>query len=455
MLRRTFLRRAGSALTFGLLGGCSAAVERPGPSRQQKVLILGAGIAGLAAARVLHDAGFQVQILEGRQRIGGRIWTSHAWQDVPLDLGASWIHGTEGNPIAQIAAARGIRTAPTDYDNGDTYAIDGTRVDDRELARLERQFRRMQRRITRSAPPPATLQDAIESDAEWQALAESEQAALLHLFHVNVEHELAGSLAELSAQNPDDSEGFAGGDVLFPGGYEQIWRAVAEGLDVRLAQLVQHVAVRQHGVTVATDEREFHADRLIVTLPIGVLKAGRVTFDPPLPASKQHAIDATGSGLLDKLYLRFDQPFWDTSLEVLDRISRRHGRWNEWLNLQPHTREPVLLGFNAADYARLSARKSDEELVADAMAVLRTIHGPSAPDPIAWQRSNWSTDPFALGSYSFNTVGANRRTRRELGRPVGDRLFFAGEATSQDYPSTVHGAYLSGKRAADEVRRSD
>ena len=110
-----------------------------------------------------------------------------------------------------------------------------------------------------------------------------------------------------------------------------------------------------------------------------------------------------------------------------------------------------MLGFNAAGYAREAAELTDEVLVADAMDVLRKLYGPNIPEPTEAQRSNWSKDPFALCAYSFNAIGADINTRRTLARPVASQLYFAGEATALEYPFTVHGAYLSGQRAAAEI----
>ena len=106
------------------------------------------------------------------------------------------------------------------------------------------------------------------------------------------------------------------------------------------------------GVEVQTNRAIFVADRVIVTLPIGVLQAGAVHFDPPLPGEKQEAIATIGAGLLDKLFLHFPTIFWDRDVEVLDWVSDEYGRWGEWINIAAYTGKPVLLGFNAAGYPR-------------------------------------------------------------------------------------------------------
>lgn len=115
----------------------------------------------------------------------------------------------------------------------------------------------------------------------------------------------------------------------------------------------------------------------MVTLPLGVLQAGTVAFDPPLPTDKATAIERLGMGLLDKVYLRFPEVFWDAEADAIGWASPdADGRWAEWLNVAKFTGEPVLLGFNAAGSAEQLEVMGDEDVVADAMAVLRTIYGP-------------------------------------------------------------------------------
>ena len=117
----------------------------------------------------------------------------------------------------------------------------------------------------------------------------------------------------------------------------------------------------------------------------------------------------------------------------------------------PYIKKPILLAFNAADFGTQLEGWSDEKIVAEGMAVLRSMFGEESPDPQSVQITRWIADPFAGGSYSFPQVGAPADARSILAEPIGDRLFFAGEATSSNYPATVHGAYLSGEREANRI----
>jgi monoamine oxidase len=228
---------------------------------------------------------------------------------------------------------------------------------------------------------------------------------------------------------------------------------LATGLDIRLNQAVMQIAYSDTGVTVTTDSDIFEADRAIVTLPIGVLKQGDIAFEPALPEKKQTAIDALGAGVLNKIYLQFSEVFWERSPDWLSYISAAKGEFTTWLNIYRYTDQPILLAFNAGSFGQEIEAWSDAQIIDRAMATMRLISGQDSPDPIDAQITRWHSDPFARCSYSYPAVGMTDRTRADLAAPIGDRLFFAGEATHSDYPSTVHGAYLSGQREAERIRQ--
>lgn len=447
MQRREFLKL--SALV-ALTTACQLTTVTP-HNAPETILIIGAGIAGLGAARQLHDAGHNVTVIEARSRVGGRIWTSRVWENAPVDLGASWIHGQVGNPMTSLAEQAGLKRFETDYENAILYDSSGDVVSDAAWDRLEAHYAALMADAALIATDAMTLHEAMTQTAQWKTATPLAQQQLLHMVNTTIEHEFAGSIHEISASNIDDSAAYGGSDVMFPEGYGQICDALAQDLDIQLDHVVERIIDTETGVRVQTKEAIFEADRAIITLPVGVLKNRNVTFEPPLPTAKQAAIATMGVGVLDKLYLQFPTIFWDETVEIIDVISAEHGRWNEWLNLAAYTGEPILLGFNAADYAHTLATWRDEAVVADALDVLRTLYGAAIPDPVRWQRTNWLHDPFARGSYSFNGIGASRRTRRVLAEPVNERLYFAGEATSADYSATVHGAYLSGRAAATAI----
>jgi monoamine oxidase len=448
VLRRDFLKAA-------VAGAVVLATKRM-PARaisDESILILGAGVAGLSTAKFLQQAGYSdIKILEGRQRIGGRTWTSHAWDDLPLDMGASWIHGIDNNPIWDLAQSAGIETVETSEDDVVAYYADGSQLTDAEAQELQDEGEA----LLAAAEPDEdeedySLQEAIDEVLADETLSDDERQALDFWLGTVIGHEYAAELRELSALSWAEDEGYDGAEVIFQKGYEQIVNLLAQNLDIKLEQIVQEIHIEEDGVRVVTHQGEFRADRCVVTLPLGVLKKGDVRFSPALPDDKQEAIELLGMGLLNKLYLRFPSVFWEAEAGWIDYLAPEKGEWLEWLNFDYYLGAPVLLGFNSGDYGRRLEAMSDEQIVARAMETLRRIYGDDIPEPTQWQVTRWAADPFSYGSYSYNGVGSSHESREALAEPIDGVLFFAGEATVSDFPSTVHGAYLSGVRAAQAL----
>ena len=239
---------------------------------------------------------------------------------------------------------------------------------------------------------------------------------------------------------------------MFTKGYSALPAYFARGLDIRYQQIVNRIHYPSTGaVSVETQSGTFTADRVLVTLPLGVLKGAGVAFDPLLPTNKTQAITKLGMGVLNKCVLRFSRVFWAENYDWLGYVSTLNGQWAEWVSLSRQLQKPILVGFNAADYGRQIEALSDSQIVAGAMATLRKIYGSAIPDPVSFQITRWAGDPLSLGSYSYLPVGATPPLRDTLAANVNRTLFFAGEATHRKYPATVHGAYLSGLRAAQEI----
>lgn len=424
-------------------------------SRRADVLVLGAGMAGLAAARDLTRRGYHVIVLEARAHIGGRTWTDDSL-GLPLDLGASWIHGTNGNPLTQLADAAGAKRVRTDYENITRYASDGSELSAREDAEIDEILETLEELIAEwqeEFEDDASLQAAIQVYLEAEDLPAETLRQAWYAVNTAIEHEYAADVSDLSLYWFDDAGDYGGGDVIFPGGYGQLVSHLADGLDIRLGHIVRSVEADPSGVRVQTDQGQFAADKAVVALPLGVLKSQDISFDPPLPAEKRRAMERIGFGVLNKLYLQFDEVFWDADAHLLGYISERKGEWCEWINFAPLVGAPVLLGFNAGRFGLEIESWSDEQVVASALSVLRRIYGPDVPQPRGWLVTRWGRDPFARGSYSSLMPGASPDDYDTMAAQVGDVLFFAGEHTHRQHPATVHGAYLSGLRASEEVDR--
>jgi monoamine oxidase len=430
-------------------------------SEATEVIVIGAGIAGLAAANKLRSLDYDVLVLEARDRIGGRIWTDHSW-NLPIELGAAWIHGTEGNPVMDLAHQFGLKTQITDYENHWLYNAQGKLVKDSVQEAIEERLEDVLEEVEYLREIMADekvkdipLQQAIDEVLTGWRLSTQQRLELNYAIAAEIEHDYAADSTQLSCYHWDEGDAFDGDDCLFPKGYDQLVKTLADPLDIRLEQVVQQVSYDKKGVCITSDRGTFTADYAILTLPLGVLKANVVEFSPPLPALKQAVIRRLGMGLLNKVVLRFPEVFWDQEAEVIGYIAPTKGEWPEFFNLQPVTGEPILVGFTAGTYAQELEGWSDEEIVASAMNVLHTLYGKAIPEPQAWQIVRWRSDPYSRGAYSFIPPGATDEDYDVLAKPVGNRLFFAGEATSRRYAATVHGALLSGWREADRINNID
>lgn len=409
------------------------------------VIVIGAGIAGLAAARTLVDAGARVVVLEASGRIGGRIHTDRSL-GLPVEVGAGWVHGPDGNPISQLARSAGLETFLTDDENLEVLRADGAPVSDADVVRGEARLARL----------AATIDDAVDADmAMSEAIrrfgdGELDDPLTRWMLSAYLEFLTGGSIDDISATMWDEDDGFAGADVILPAGYDQILPQLARGLDIRFGEMVQSIAYGSDGVSVITANGTFQANQLICTLPIGVLKAGSVTFNPPLPNAYQTAIQALGLGQVTKLALRFDAPFWPTDVQYFGVTTEPMGRWPYFKNTMTYDDVPLIMGMSLGSYAPIADAMSAEDAAADMMDVLRGVFGTEIPEPTGILKSKWSRDPLALGAYSFAKVGALPDDFNRFAEPIGP-LHFAGEHTTFDYHGNVHGAYLSGIRAAEAI----
>jgi len=423
------------------------------------IIVVGAGVAGLAAANQLQQAGYRVTVLEARDRIGGRIWTSDQMAGIPLDLGASWIHGIVGNPLSTLAVEADVEAMVTDIESYTVYMDDSIRLNDADMEETDALYKIILAEVQIEA-------EELEIDQPLgfllkQAFARHDLNARnrrLVEYNINsiIEQEYAADVDTLSAWWWEEYGTFDGADVLFPNGYQWLPSHLSRGLSIELNTIISSITYdADHGVTLITRHgHTFEADAALITVPIGVLKQGSITFNPPLPANKQAAIDHLNMGVLNKVYMRFPHVFWDAESDWIDYVPLIKGEWSDFLNLAPVTNEAILMAFNAGDYGEATERFSDAQIIGDAMKTLRAMYGAQIPDPIDWIITRWKSDPFAGGSYSSNGVGASNEDREALSAPIDEVLFFAGEATHNKYFGSVHGALLTGWRAVDEIQKA-
>ncbi|WP_326498526.1 flavin monoamine oxidase family protein [Mycobacterium sp. Aquia_216] len=439
-----------SAVTGGLVAACPSghhsAPPPPPPELKpdtQSVLIVGAGMAGLAAARSLVDAGWPVRLIEARDRIGGRVYTNRDW-GVPIEMGASWIHGTANGPMMNLARKARAQVIPTDYNGWAKLAVDP------RLAPMDYDPDPWRTFVERACDRVngGSVGAAVDAAAKREQLSTSDRAQLAFFVATEIEDEYAAGADQLSATTFDAGDYADGDQAVITNGYDALPKLLADGLQIVLNTAVTAITRRDDAVVVHAGNQSFEGPAAIVTVPLGVLKAGSIAFDPPLPEGHARAVNALGFGVLSKSFFRFDQRTWKTDNAFYLFMGTDPGAWAQWFTLSSAA-GPIVVAFNAGDRGRGVETSSVADVTARALPIARQLFG--GITPVEVRTSSWSTDPYAWGSYSFHAPGSGLEDRRRLQEPIGDRLYLAGEAVDVKNPSTVIGAVLSGRNVADQL----
>ncbi|KAL2321214.1 hypothetical protein Fmac_030183 [Flemingia macrophylla] len=437
------------------------------------IIVIGAGLAGLVAARQLVFLGFRVAILEGRTRPGGRVKTKKMSGDgveAAADFGGSVLTGINGNPLGVLARQLGLPLHKV-RDICPLYLPDGRSVDSEVDSRVEVSFNKLLERVcklrqamieeVKSVDVP--LGTALEAFRRVYKVAEDKEERMLLNWHLaNLEYANATLMSNLSMAYWDQDDPYEmGGDHCFiPGGNEIFVRAMAEDLPIFYGRTVECVKYGSDGVVVWAGGQEFRGDMVLCTVPLGVLKKGDIEFVPELPQRKKDAIHRLGFGLLNKVAMLFPYNFWggdiDTFGHLTEDLSMR-GEFFLFYSYSSVSGGPLLVALVAGEAAIRFEMMSPVESVRRVLNILKDIFNPKGivvPDPVQVGCTRWGKDHFAYGSYSYVAVGSSGDDYDILAESVGDgRVFFAGEATSKQYPATMHGAFLSGMREAANILR--
>ncbi|XP_042449642.1 polyamine oxidase 3-like [Zingiber officinale] len=434
-------------------------------SRSPSAIVIGGGFAGIAAAHALKNAAFQVVLLESRDRIGGRVHTDYSF-GFPVDMGAAWLHGVcNENPLASWIGRLGLPIYRTSGDNSvlydhdlESYALfdgDGHQVPQDLVEKVGKVFETIleeANKLRYETNEDMSIAQAIKLVMERHSYLRQEGLAnnVLQWYLCRMEGWFATDADNISLKNWDQEVLLPGGHGLMVRGYRPIINTLAKGLDIRLRHRVTKIVWGTKGVKVTVNhDKTFHADAAIVTVPLGVLKAKIINFEPRLPDWKEEAIDGIGVGTENKIVLHFDKVFWP-NVEFLGVVSSSAYGCSYFLNLHKATGNPVLVYMPAGRLAYDIEKMSDEDAAKFAFSQLKRILS-DASEPIQYLVSHWGVDENSLGSYSYDAVGKPREYFERLRIPV-DNLFFAGEATCNKYTGTVHGAFSTGLTAAEECR---
>ena len=417
------------------------------PATSWDAIVVGAGAAGLAAARRLTGEGSRVLVLEARDRSGGRVWTDREFAGIPVELGAEFIHGDEVITW-EVVRELGLET------------LHWTKLDDSLVRTEEGEWLTM--RTARAADP------GLEITRSWelpQVLAgryedlhgylrrigfERKQLRYVERWFANAQGESSRFLsaaATLRGLRRADENGH--GDYRLPGGYDRVIEHLAEGIEIRLGLEVESVEWGSGGAQVTTGGGEvLEAASLLLTVPLGVLQAGDITFRPELPDEKLIALAGMRMGPVIKMIYRFDEAI--ASPEIMAIYSRNNPPmwWSPSFGSAGggvHVWSAFVSGANAAS---LLALGEEGALEAGVRALAEDLG--RGLEPTAAVLVDWPSDPHAKGGYSFVLPGHDGS--RELLARAAPPLFFAGEATAPEHQAaTVHGALASGRRAAAEI----
>ncbi len=446
--RRRFLGGLGA----GAILSTTARAQNPATRvRKPQVVVIGAGVSGLTVAKALSNFGVSVVVLESKPRIGGRIDT-RTMGGVAQDMGASWVMGTSmSNPVAQYLTWKGVSLQNDNvpyhmFEEGTGYLSQG------QLNNLWSRFvnfTNMLPVLRNTLGPNANVDQGIELFLNTMGYSGVSRERTRYMIQTEAETIYAGSIYDISLEWFWEDSAF-GGPIAFPqGGYGQLIDYLAEGLEIRLNTSVTSIDHFNSKVVVPTPQETLHADHVVVTVPLGVLKSGAIQFNPPLPVAKTDAISRLGMSGMEKVVLTFDNVFW-SSVNDLYFKSLTDGEFSYVKDVTSFSGTPTIMGFSGGDYAAQMHTQSVDQLVDRLVAILGDLSGSSAPQPTNTHVTRWGTDPNFGGSYSYWAVGSSPADNVSLSLPEG-RVLFAGEATDQLYFGTVHGAMLSGMREAGRL----
>ncbi|GMY31680.1 lysine-specific histone demethylase 1 homolog 2 [Fagus crenata] len=443
----------------------------PGEATEGSVIIVGAGLAGLAAARQLLSFGFKVVILEGRNRPGGRVYTQKMEQDgnfTAVDLGGSVITGIHANPLGVLARQLSIPLHKV-RDNCPLYKPDGAPVDRGIDSNVEIIFNKLLDKVTElrqimgGFANDISLGSVLETLRQLYAVAKStDERQLLDWHLANLEYANAGCLSDLSAAYWDQDDPYEmGGDHCFlAGGNWRLIKALCEGVPILYGKTVNTIRYGNEGVEVIAGDQKFQADMVLCTVPLGVLKKRTIIFEPELPQRKLAAIERLGFGLLNKVAMVFPHVFWGEDLDTfgcLNEHSDKRGEFFLFYSYHTVSGGPVLVALVAGEAAQIFESTDPSILLHRVLSILRGIFSPKGihvPNPIQTICTRWGSDPLSYGSYSHVRVRSSGSDYDILAESLGNRLFFAGEATNRKYPASMHGAFLSGLREASHIYRA-
>jgi monoamine oxidase len=405
------------------------------------VAVIGAGAGGIAAGRRLSRAsGVSVLVLEARERAGGRTWTVEK-NGYPLDLGGEWLHSADRNVLTPLAEQHGFELYHRRPDWTTRLRNSGATQDEEQdwIAEREAHYWAIRHKAREAGDRPAA--SVLRPGGRWNAL-----------FDATSTWGNAVELEKLSVKDNDRYED-SGVNWRVRKGYGALLAALAEPLPIAFDAAVSRIDQRGRDIVIDTSRGRVAARCVVIAVPTAILAGEALRFDPALPA-KLDAANGLPLGLADKLFFEFTgcMDDLDPSGDIF-MVGSTTRRATMSYQARPFGR-PIIQCFFGGEFAAAMEREGLAAMAAFATDELAALRGNDIRKQLApLAASFWRGDEFARGSYSYATPG-HADDRAALAEPVDGRIFFAGEATSLNFFSTVHGAYETGVRAAEAALKS-
>lgn len=428
--RRAFM--ATGAASLALTGVARATPTAP------DVVVIGAGAAGIAAARRLIANGRSVLVIEAADRIGGRAYTDSHTFGVPYDQGAAWLQGPNGLPFLDAARARGFTLV--DHDGaGEAFFVGQRRATDAEWRAYGTASDRIEAAIY--GQPDVSAASRLPGDLPMSAVVQSWIGPMDH----------GVDFADLSLGDVNNYGRYAY-NYLVREGLGTLVAGLGADLPILTGVTARRIDWSGPGVRVETDRGTIAARACIVTVSTGVLASGGLRFAPDLPARQAQAIDDVPMGLLLKIALQFDgERFGLNENDFLTYAVPNEVPAPATYFLTWPTGADLAVGFAGGSFGWDLSRAGEAAAVDFALGQFADAVGARARRHfVRGSMSDWAANPLTLGAYSAARPGRHA-SRAVLGEPLGDRVFFAGEALGGRYTALVSGAYLSGRETADAV----
>ena len=418
-----------------------------------KVIIVGAGMAGISAANRLRMQGWQVVLLEASNRVGGRIRTDREW-GFPIELGANWIHNAfhRGNPLKEKADQLGIQYQKTNYNSARLYRQNGSSVSDIGLAL---RYTKLEKHLIRYAQTHSeynSVEDVIHDAFKEKSLSQKDRLILDSVISEGFRTALGEDLdkadgpyyVKFKTDSPNEK------DYLVLNGFDHLPKQESQKLPIRLNCRVSEIDDTGKKVTVQTDQGPYEGDYVIVTTSLGVLKSGAIRFTKRLSDAKEEAITSLGMANFNKVFFRFANRFWSDNKHYHIFQTEMQSEFGIFLNYHRYSGHPIWVAETSGESSRQLLSDTESKIREKWLNVFHRAFPNKEVDIEEIKCTHWEGDQYAKGAFCYVPVGASEKSFEAMSLPEG-RVRFAGEATIAKHHGYVHGAMLSGIREADRI----